>query len=200
MPSIINFHFLVKSTKGVTTNKFLIKDLTGTSGRLDIIFRCIQATFSFGYKNIIFHTVLCGPPNPPKSLDFIGNQLKDLPLDEIRMARLFQGILKGSQFEGISITDKSFLQLASELTQIGPIVLLQEDSLPYSDYLNELNKVKENIESLTFILSDHIDLEPSEKDLLRNKLGATLISLGSESYLASHCIIFLLMKLKGYVF
>lgn len=193
----------MKSTNGITSHKFLIKDLTGTSGRLDIIFRCILAAFSFGKGNIFFHTVLCGPPNPPKSLEFIGNQLDALPIDEIRMAKQFQNLLDSNQkdhVKGITLATKSFLNLASELAQKGPLLLLQENSLPIWEYLNEIKEKKTKISSLIFVLSDHIDLDPDEKEFLMKQLGAIPVGLGSQSYLASHCITFLLMELKKYEF
>ena len=181
----------------------MIKDLTGTTGRLDIIFRCILAAFSFGKHDIIFQTVLNGPPDPPKSIEFNGNRLNELPTDEIQMARLFQTILdpkNQKQIEGITLRPKSFLQSASELARKGPIFLLQEDGLHFLDYSDELINKKAGVNSLIFILSDHIDLKPQEKEYLIERLGATQISLGSQSYLASHCIIFLLMKLKEWNF
>ncbi|NVM30084.1 MAG: hypothetical protein HWN65_14670 [Candidatus Helarchaeota archaeon] len=195
---MVQLHFLVKSTKGVTSNKFLIKDLTGTSGRLDIIFRCLLAAFSFGSRNIFFHAVLNGPPNPPKALTFNGNRVGELPIDEIGMAHLFQTLLdptKPLQKEGITLVHRSFLDLASELAQEGPVFLLKENFPPFKESLVDLQKEKHAIHSIIFILSDHIDLEPQEEEFLINKLQATRVNLGSRSYLASHSIIFLLMKL-----
>lgn len=188
----------MKSTHGVTTNKFLIRDLPGTSGRLDVIFRCILATFSFGFHNRVFHTVLNGPPDPPKSVEFNGNRLKELPQDEIGMALLFQTLLDPltkRTVEGIHLAKNSFLQIATELSQEGEVFLLQEKSMPFHKYLNELKKTQSKMNSVSFVLSDYLDLNQQEEEDL-NQLGVKRISLGSQSYLASHCIVFVLFELK----
>jgi len=185
----------------LTSNKFLIKDLTGTSGRLDIIFRCILAAFSFGFDNISFHTVLHGLPHPPKSVEFVGNRLKELPIDEIRLARLFQRLLDPqhpASIKGIVVSNTSFLQVAENLSKEGALFLLKEGSPAFPQYL------KDNIEgildqsSLTFVLSDYTDLEQDEEQFFLKNLNATPISLGTQSHLASHCIIFLLLELQKY--
>lgn len=203
MYSIPALHFLVKSTSGLTTDKFLIKDLTGTSGRLDIIFRCVLAAFSFGLHNIFFHTVLHGPPDPPKAVEFDGNQLDVLPVDEIEMAKLFQLFLKpgvSSLPQGIKMSTTSFVQVIKNLAQDGPLFLLKEGATPIQEYINNNLERISSKSSLNFILSDSVDLECDEEEYLINHLDAIPISLGAESYLASHCIIFLLMKMKQHGF
>ena len=189
----------MKSTKGLTSNEFLIKDLTGTSGRLDIICRCLLATFSFGYYDIFFHTVLCGPPSPPKSVEFIGNLMEPLPSDELGVAKLFQILLNSQdteQLKGIVLAKKSFFQLASELAQEGILFLLRETAVPFQEQLRQLDSSKAENQSLSFILGDHVDLTYQECEFLIENLGATGVSLGPQSYLASHCIIYVLMELK----
>ncbi|MHA1264296.1 MAG: hypothetical protein ACTSRS_03595 [Candidatus Helarchaeota archaeon] len=185
----------MKSTKGVTSDRFLIKDLTGTTGRLDIIFRCILAAFIFGKRNIFFHTTLHGPPNPPITFEFNGNKLENLPLDEIRMARLFQTLLHPTNppfYKGIIRSRKPFFEIATELSQLGPLFLLKESAPSFQDILTSLPPAS----IFTFILSDFVDLQPSEERLLIKELHARPISLSLTSYLASHCIIFVLMHLR----
>jgi len=197
--SIFQIHFLVKSTRGITSNKFSIKDLAGTSGRLDIICRCLLATVSFGYQNIFFHTVLYGPPSPPKSIEFIGNIIKPLPSDEIRVAKLFQTLLNPqntAQIKGIIVRNKSFAQIASELAQDGQLLLLQEKGLQLWEQLSKLDEPQFENQSLSFVLGDHVDLTSQEIEFLIEQLRAIPVSLGTQSYLASHCIIYSLIELK----
>jgi len=143
--------------------------------------------------------VLNGPPNPPISLTFNGSKLKNFPSDEIRLARLFQTFLdpqRATHIEGISLESKSFLEVAHELAQHGWVFLLGENFPPFETYLKGLNHKKSEIKSLSFILSDNIDLEKQEEERLIKELDAKPISLGTKSYLASHCIIFLLIELN----
>lgn len=189
----------MKSTKGVTSPKFLIRDLTGTSGRLDIICRCLLGTFSFGFQNIFFHTILNGPPAPPKAIEFIGSFLESLPSDEIRVAKLFQTLLApqiGEYSKGIRVTPNSFMEVSSVLAQQGPLFLLQERSTPFRAQLVSLMKRKSAFESISFVLGDQLDLTKEDNRFLLEELKAIPVSLGAESYLASHCIVFVLTELK----
>jgi tRNA (pseudouridine54-N1)-methyltransferase len=177
----------------------LIRDLTGTSGRLDIICRCLLGAFSFGYQNTFFHTVLNGPPIPPKAVEFIGNFLDPLPPDEIGVAKLFQALLMpldSNHYKGILLTTKSFLEVSSALAQQGPLFLLQENAAPLRDQLEPFAKSESAFESVTFVLGDHFDLTKEENRFLLEELEAIPVSLGAESYLASHCIVFVMMELK----
>jgi tRNA pseudouridine-54 N-methylase len=142
--------------------------------------------------------VLNGPPDPPIALTFVGNQMEPLPLDEIGIAQLFQRILdpNPTRIKGISLTKKSFLQVAQELAQAGRLLLLQENTRPLWDYLDTLKNQDLDFESIAFILGDSLDLKKEEEELLLNDLGALPVSFGLHSYLASHCIIFTLMELK----
>ncbi|MHA1276088.1 MAG: hypothetical protein ACTSQ8_02775 [Candidatus Helarchaeota archaeon] len=190
-------HFLIKSTKGITSNEFLIQNLPGSSGRLDIVLRCILAAFTFGTQGIYIHSILNGPPSPPKAIHFTGEQLHELPIDEIEMAKLFREILDPTnpiQKAGISITADSFLDTAANLGKIGTLFLLKEDAPLFNYHFVEEKKGT----TTSFILSDHLNLEAAEENYLINELGATPINLGPKSYLASHCIIFLLMELQNY--
>jgi tRNA (pseudouridine54-N1)-methyltransferase len=193
----------VKSTKGVTSPKFLIRDLAGTSGRLDIICRCLLGAFSFGYQDIFFHTVLNGPPAPPKAIEFFGNFLEPLPSDEIGVAKLFQALLVpqiGEYSKGIRVTSASFLEVSSALAQQGPLFLLQEKVAPLRERLATFAKSKAALESVSFVLGDHLDLTEEENRFLKEELEAIPVSLGAESYLASHCIVFVLMELQKFNF
>ena len=62
--------------------------------------------------------------------------------------------------------------------------------------MRQLDSSKAENQSLSFILGDHVDLTYQECEFLIENLGATGVSLGPQSYLASHCIIYVLMELK----
>jgi len=117
------------------------------------------------------------------------------------LARLFQRLLDPqhpASIKGIVVSNTSFLQVAENLSKEGALFLLKEGSPAFPQYL------KDNIEgvldqsSLTFILSDYTDLEQDEEQFFLKNLNATPISLGTQSHLASHCIIFLLLELQKY--
>ncbi|MBD3227272.1 MAG: hypothetical protein GF329_03710 [Candidatus Lokiarchaeota archaeon] len=62
---------IMEAKKARTAPNFLIKDIPGTSGRLDVVMRCFLSTFSFPgeiNRDIIFTVVLMGLPDPPQTL------------------------------------------------------------------------------------------------------------------------------------
>lgn len=182
----------------MTTHKFLLKDITGTSGRLDIICRCLIAAFSLGYEEIEFHTVLHGPPNPPVALEFDGSILKALPHDEISLARLLQQLLdpKASIPLGIQRSKKTFINIVQDLRTRGPVLLLKEGYPHISLALERLSRIKPIPKALSFVLSDLIDLTSEEEAILISELECQPVGLGRQSYLASHCIILLRLALQ----
>lgn len=125
--------------------------------------------------------------------------MNSLPFDEIRIAKLFQSLLNPqnpTQIKGITIGNKSFIQVASELAEEGILFLLQESALQFQEQLPKFNDSQFESQSLSFVLGDHVDLTNQETEFLSQKLGAIAISLGPQSYLASHCILYVLIELK----
>jgi len=94
------------------------------------------------------------------------------------------------------VTTNSFPEVSSALAQQGPLFLLQENAAPLRDHLTTFAKSKCAFESFSFVLGDHLDLTKEENIFMLEKLEAIPVSLGAESYLASHCIVFVLMELK----
>ena len=125
--------------------------------------------------------------------------MSPLPADELRVAKLFQTLLDPQntvQTDGITIANKSFAQVASELAQDGLLFLLQENALQLREQLPQFNDPQFENQSLSFVLGDHVDLTSQETEFLTNQLGAIAVGLGPQSYLASHCIIYVLMELQ----
>ncbi len=115
------------------------------------------------------------------------------------MGYLFQTLLYPQEIPaiaGITISDHTFYDIAMELAALGPIFILKEKSSSFWEQIDDLYAKKATLESISFILGDSIDLTQQEEDFLITSLGATPIDLGAQRYLASHCIVFVLMTLK----
>jgi len=179
-------HFYLKSN-AKTKPDINLKDLPGAAGRLDILARCINSAFWISYgirKNVIFHTILHGEPNPPVYIRIEGDKLKKVSPDERNIAIFIGKALKRADADkeiestpGIFVSKKSFEEL------------LKENSNKNFYLLDENGKDIKNMEIKNpfFFLGDNIDLSEDEKNLLY-KYGAKAISLGKISYLSSHCI------------
>ena len=184
-------HFYVKSTKGKTSKDINIEDLPGSAGRLDIISRCINSALWLSNsmrRDVIFHTVLHGEPNPPVYIRIEGEKLRKVQPDErnisIFLKKAIERLVPERETEstpGIFVSRKSFEQLIEENAG-RRFFLLSEDGSPISDIDKDLLK-----EDVFFILGDKEDLADDEIKVLE-KYNAVRVSLGRKPYLASHCI------------
>ena len=187
----MNLIFFIKSGT-VDISKYTIKDIPGSSGRLDVISRCILSALTIGteleeniqiwvfldkYGTFVFDADLFNDESFPKNeilltdffVEFIkktkkGEKLPETPLDSIKYSKL-------DIFDAI----KNFVEKKYK------IYVLNENGKDFKDVFEKLNS-----NNLLFIIGDQ------SGDLLNNKelkkLNLENISLGSRAYLASSTI------------
>ncbi len=182
---IISRHFYVKS-HGVTDPDLInLKDMPGSSGRLDVVARCINSAFwlSGGIRrNVVFHTVLHGGQSPVY-IRLEGARLRKVSPDERSISLFLKKALErmDERMEtspGIFACRKSFKEVVGENAN-NDFYLLDEEGMPISEV--------EFGEKPFFFLGDNNDLTHEENEFLM-KQGAKTVSLGGKSYLSSHCI------------
>jgi tRNA (pseudouridine54-N1)-methyltransferase len=192
--------FFIKSNT-VNINKYTIKDIPGSSGRLDVISRCILATLLEGdsfdinsqiwvfldnYGTFIFSPDYFNYDEFPKNeilfTDYFVKFLQENnnvnhslnPLDTIKKSNM--GILEAI---------KHFKRLKYNL------YILQEQG---TDLLAILNRIKEK-EYLLFILGSQVDDFLNLEELVELKIPT--LSFGNQSYLASSVIRLLKLYILG---
>lgn len=184
--------FVLKANKARTDHKFHLKGLPSTAGRMDIVCRCIsRALLYYGNKprrDTVFYAVLLGPPSPPKTITFDGSELEDLRTSEIAIAGLIRKSLRSFRKEeenvmkGVYVNRVGFEDLVSDFAERGyNLIYLHEKGEDVREIFFSLSEV------CVFILGDHIGLN-KEDELLLEKLGASMVSVGPKSLLGSHCI------------
>lgn len=175
--------FILKASEGRTAPDFSLKSLAGSPGRMDLISRCIIATFNTPggtRRGTILEIVLEGPPNPPISITIDGDALVFLPTGEVGAAKLIHDTLYGRAQEGVSVRRRPFQESVRHYLREGFSLF----------YLHEAGKDSRGVEfppRPAFVLGDHKGLDPASERFLE-RAGAVRISLGPHSYLASHCI------------
>jgi tRNA (pseudouridine54-N1)-methyltransferase len=180
--------FVIVGHKAHSTADFKLDDLAGGAGRLDVLLRCVNSTFFLSHNirtDAEAYLVLLGPEAPPRTVRFIGSEVRYLNPDErstgalVRNALLKggKGLIKSSP--GVYVSDQSFHDVLEELAPKGQIVYLRENGVP----LKELQVGAD----VTFVLSDHKDLTAEEEAELE-RLTKDVVSLGPISYHADHCI------------
>jgi tRNA (pseudouridine54-N1)-methyltransferase len=184
---IISRDFYVKSN-AFTFPQINFKDLPGSTGRLDIIARCVNTSFWLSYgirKNVTFHTILHGVPSPPVYIRFEGDKLKKVTPDERNIAMFIQKSLErmqdGREIEstpGVFVSKKDFKSILEDN---------RDKDIYFLEETGEHIKTIKISDTPFFVLGDNKDLQDSEKNILHT-YGAQPVSIGLQPYLSSHCI------------
>ncbi len=170
--------FLLFSRLGKTSNIF---NNLHDAGRLDITYECIVASFFLSHglrKNVTFHSILNGPPNPPLHLLIDGSKLFDVRTDVWTWQKILKKVISGKPHPGITTRKRSFESLLKEKAKDKKIFVLEEGGkkIDITDFSSDS----------VFVLGDHIGL-PKKVENFALRYGEK-ISLGNKPYLAASCI------------
>lgn len=195
--------FIVKANKAHTSADFSLKDLPGTSGRIDLLCRVLNSAFllSHGFrKNVRVWLSLYGPPNPPKAIRFEGQEIrpKTLNPDELSTAKLIIKALRAGEdlrepskelmvLPGIYVSNMTFEDIVRKTLRSSSLYYLHEEGTP-------IEKVSFS-QNVAFVLGDHEGLRKEDEAFLRGI--AKKVSVGRKSYLASHVIAYVNIFLDG---
>jgi len=170
--------FILFSRIGQTDSNF---NSLHDAGRLDIVHECIVSSLFLSHglrRDITFHAILNGQPNPPLHIQINGETLYDVRTDMDTWQVILKKTLSGKSHPGITKDKTSFEALVKAKAQTRQIYVLEEDGKDISQVT-----LKEN--SL-FILGDHVGL-PKKAEVFAQRFGEK-ISLGKHPYLAASCI------------
>ena len=179
--------FVYFSKSAATSGKVLAENSLMQAGRMDIaIHSFIQGVFlSHGFrKDVKFHFVFYGQPDPPKHIEI---QVKDeLDLSKKDVGNLIKKILykykpgkKTEVLPGCFIEKKSFLGVLDNLIKEGnEIYILDKEG-------EDIRKADIS-KDCVFVLGDHEGLP--KKELKRLKEMSKKVSIGSKMYFASQTV------------
>jgi tRNA (pseudouridine54-N1)-methyltransferase len=151
------------------------------AGRLDIVYECIVTSFFLSHgirKDVIFHAILSGPPNPPLDIRIDGAKLYDVRTDVDTWQQILRKVIGGKSHPGISVNKTSFEALLRTEAQTHHVYVLEEGG----KNIAEINLDDDAI----FVLGDHVGL-PRKAEAFALRYGEK-ISLGKQPYLAASCI------------
>jgi tRNA (pseudouridine54-N1)-methyltransferase len=183
--------FIVLGHRATTNPDFSLEDIPGTSGRLDILCRCINAAFvlSHGIRRDVQIFLILGGGEPQKTVWLKGQELRHLNPDERTTATLLKkalAIVAGSEWSrstpGISVRTGGLKELFADL-HMSRLFYLREDGA-------DIRQLGSEISEGSFLLGDHLGMLP-EEEILAEEAGAEVVSLGSVSLHADHCIVLL---------
>ena len=151
------------------------------AGRLDIVHECIVASLFLSHglrRNVLFHAVLNGPPNPPLHIEINGANLYDVRTDMDTWQRILKKVISGKPHPGITTSKTSFEALLKAKAETSSIYVLEEGGKDIAEARLSRNCV--------FVLGDHVGL-PKKAEAFALRYGEK-ISLGKQPYLAASCI------------
>ncbi len=180
--------FIVMGHRAITSADFKLDDLCGSTGRLDILLRCVNSAFFLSHgirRDVEIQLMLLGEPNPPKTIRIDGSEVKYLNPDERSTAALIRNaLLQRGQGErkcspGIFVSERSYGVVLSNVSKESKMFYLREDG-------EDIRTVEFGADS-TFVMGDDQDLSKAEEEVLM-AYEPKRISLGPISYHADHCI------------
>lgn len=151
------------------------------AGRLDIVHECIVSSLFLSHglrRDVTFHAILNGPPNPPVHIQIDGSTLYDVRTDMDTWQGILKKTLQGKPHPGITKEKTSFEALLKAKAQTQKVYVLEEDG-------KNIDQIKLSENSL-FVLGDHVGL-PKKAELFAKRFGEK-ISLGKTPYLAASCV------------
>ncbi len=180
--------FVIVGHLAKTSPDFSLEDIPGTSGRIDVLCRCINSAFMLSHgirRDVRCDLLLLGGPEP-KVLRFDGSRLRHLNPDERSTAALIKRALTldaGDSWRestpGIYVKRGDLRELLESLKNDGlQLYYLREDGVAFDRSITEG----------AFILGDHIGMTEDEENILQ-AMGASTVSIGPLSLHADHCIV-----------
>jgi len=182
--------FVIIGHRATTSPDFSLDDLAGSTGRLDILLRCINSAFFLSHdlrSDVEMHIVLQGPPNAPMTIRLVGSELKYLNPDERSTAALIRNALsaktngESKSSPGIYVSSRSYADVISILAKQSTIYYLKEDG-------HDVRRLPSFENDVTFVLGDDRDLSPEEEGVLA-EYEPIKVSLSGKSLHADHCVV-----------
>ena len=170
--------FILFSRMGQTSPNF---SSLHDAGRLDIVHECIVSSLFLSHglrRDVTFHAILNGAPNPPLHIQIDGATLYDVRTDMETWHGILKKTLAGKSHPGIKITKTGFEALLKERSQNRNVYVLEEGGTNLSEVTLPDNCI--------FVLGDHVGL-PKKAEAYALRFGEK-ISLGRTPYLATSCI------------
>lgn len=170
--------------KARASNEFLLVDIPSTSGRLDVLLRCLRAALLVSHgvrRDTVVYLCLLGLPDTPRTLRFDGAAARYLRPDERSLATVARKALATEVAEGGGFVEvRNGVAIAAggwdavrEAIGEGPSYLLEEGA-------GDIREQAGLRPDALFVLGDHLGLpEPLRHELIER--GAIPISVGPQS-------------------
>ncbi len=175
--------FVIVGQKATASGDFLLEDLPGTSGRLDVLLRCVRAALlvSNGLRrDVVVYLVLLGGPRAPRVVRADAAGVKFVRPDERSLSVLAKKVLSSSADascsgfvevrSGISVASGGLDAAIADLAGATPYVL--EEGAPDIRDVAELGR-----HPSAFFIGDHLGFDQATRAQIA-AIGARPIGVG----------------------
>lgn len=170
--------FLITGHRANTDGNFILEDLPGSGGRMDILAISASSALFLSHgmrRDVEVWLVMMG--GSPRTLKIIGSEARYLFPDERNMASMIRTALRRhgegkKQTPGMYVEDSDLKKTVSEAAMDSRLFYLEEDGV-------DIRSI-EIPEDATFILGDDQDLSREEESIVES-YGAEKLSLGNKS-------------------
>jgi len=188
--------FVIVGQRATATPTFLLDDLAGTSGRLDVLLRCLRAALMVSHglqRDAVAYLVLLDNTRAdvgPRALRFSGAEAKFLRPEERSLATLVKKVLAvevtSDRFvdvrPGIAMAAAGIDAVLADLAGARPFVL--EEGAPY---VRDAALDGDGNGGVAIFVGDHLGFDDATRAAIA-KIGATPIGLGPVSVHAEDAI------------
>lgn len=183
--------FVLVGQRALASPDFLLDDLAGTSGRLDVLLRALRAGLmvSHGLRHdAVVYLVLLGGPRAPKTLRFDGATAKFLRPEERSLATLVKKVLASAPEAapaftpvrpGISVVNAGLAGVLADV-EGAPLYVLEEGA-------PDVRSASIDAVRGVFFLGDHLGFDVESREELR-RVGAVSLGLGPVSVHAEDAV------------
>ena len=183
--------FVVIGQTATASSEFSLDDLPGTSGRLDVLVRCVRAALLVSHgvrRDTAIYLVLCGGPRAPRTVKIDGSTVEYLRQDERSLAGTLKSMLAwasdetklGAGLRGIAIASGGLDVVLADAGACTPYVLDEGGA--------DLRGASLDVENALFFVGDHTGFSPEVRARI-DALGATALSVGPTSVHADDAIV-----------
>jgi tRNA (pseudouridine54-N1)-methyltransferase len=178
--------FVVIGKSAVASDDFLLHDFAGTSGRLDVLARCVRAGLltSHGVRHdACLYLVLLGGPRAPRTVRFTGAHVKYIRPDERNLAVQLKKVLAYSDDlhatgfvevrAGIAVARGGLEPVLAEVGDLTPYVL--EEGAP-----DIREAPSAGLANGVFFVGDHLGFDEASRARLA-AIGARPLGVGPVS-------------------
>jgi tRNA (pseudouridine54-N1)-methyltransferase len=176
--------------RATASTDFSLEDLPGTSGRLDVLLRCLRAALLVSHgvrRDTTAYLVLLGGRRAPRALRVEGAIAEYVRPDERSLANLVMKALaaapSGPEFtplrHGLAIADGGLDSVLADLGQVTPYILEEGAA--------DMRGLPLDTDAPAFFVGDHLGFDEGTRARLMS-IGATSLGIGPLSVHADDAI------------